>query len=88
MNKRIQTDVPLKNKLLSYLIYGIQRQIADRFSLLIYLKNGKSATLVFRSFQLKLQVLKCSESFVSENNHALPENVVQVYFKVCLNSKF
>ena len=33
---------------------------------------------------------KCSESVVSENNHALPENIVLVYFKVFLvrNSSF
>ena len=67
---------------------GIQRQIAILFSVLICLKNGKFATFVFLSFQLKLPYFKSSESDVSENNHVLPENIVLMYSKIFLNSKF
>ena len=42
----------------------------------------------FLSFQLKLQYFKSSESDVSDNNHVLPENIVLMYSKIFLNSKF
>ena len=51
-------------------------------SVMICLKNGKFATFVFISLQLKLQYFKCSESVVSKNNHALPDNIVLMYYKV------
>ena len=57
-------------------------------SILICLKNGKFATFVFQSFQLKPPYFKSSESNVSENNHVLPENIVLMYSKIFLNSKF
>ena len=63
-------------------------QITILFSILICLKNGKFATFVFLSFQLKLQYFKYSWSVFSENSHALPENIVLIYIKIFLNSKF
>ena len=33
------------------------------------------------SFQFKLQYVKGFETVVSENNHALPENIVLTYYK-------
>ena len=57
------------------------------FSILICLKNGKFATFVFRSFQLKLPYFKSSESDVIENNHVSLENIVLMYSKIFLNSK-
>ena len=57
----------------SYLIKNKKQwQIAILFSVLICLKNGKFATFVFWSFQLKLQYFKSSESVVPDNNHVLP----------------
>ena len=61
---------------------GIQWHIAIPFSVLICLKNGKFATWVYWSFQLKLPYFKSSESVVSENNHVLPENIVLMYSKI------
>ena len=55
---------------------------------MICLKSGKFATFVFLSFQLKLQYLICSKLVISENNHALPENIALMYSKVILNLKF
>ena len=49
---------------------------------LICLKNGKFATFGFLSFQLKLQYFKYASSVFSENNHALPENIVLIYSKI------
>ena len=63
-------------------------QIAILFSVLIYLKNGKFATFVFWSFQLKLQYFEYSSSVFCENSHALPENIVLIYSKIFFNSKF
>ena len=42
------------------------------------------------SFRLKHQYLKCSESVVSENKHALLENIALMYSKVLFirNSSF
>ena len=45
-------------------------------------KNGKFATFSCFSFQLKLQHFKCSESVVSESNHALPGTIDLMYSKV------
>ena len=42
----------------------------------------------FLKFSTQLQNFKCSESVVSENKHALPENIVLMYHKVFYNSKF
>ena len=60
-------------------------QIAVLFSVLICLKNGKFATFVFWSFQLKVQYFKYSWSVLSENSHALPENIVLIYSKIFFN---
>ena len=45
-------------------------QIAILYIVLICLKNGKFATFVFWSFQLKLQYFKYTSSVFSANNHA------------------
>ena len=66
--------------------YLMKKEYIDTF-LLIWLKTGIFATFVFWSFQLQLQYFKCSESVVSENKHALPENIVLVYSKVFLIEK-
>ena len=42
---------------------------------------------IFEVFNSNLNILKYSESITSENNHALPENIVLMYYKVFLNSK-
>ena len=63
-------------------------QIAILFFVLICLKNGKFATLVFWSFQLKLQYFKYSMSVFSANSHAFAENIVLIYSKIFLNLKF
>ena len=55
MNDRIQIDLPLK-KIRKYRLYFVFR--------IDLIKNGKFATCVFWSFQLKLQYLKSSESVV------------------------
>ena len=47
MNNRIQTDLPLK--MIHVSLIHVTRQIAILFSVLICLKNGKFATLVFSS---------------------------------------
>ena len=40
-------------------------------------------------FSTQNLIFKCSEPVVSENNHALPENIVLMYTKCCyFNSKF
>ena len=43
---------------------------------MIYLKNGKFATLIYNlSFELKLLYFKCSKAVVSEKSHALLANI-------------
>ena len=84
----MQTDLRLKIIQNHAIKNGIQWQIAILFSVLICLKNGQFATFVVWSFQLKLPYYKNSEWVVSENNHVLPENIVLMYSKIFLNSKF
>ena len=45
-------------------------------------------TFVFWSFQLKLPYFKSSVSVVSENNRVLPKNIILMYSKIFVNSKF
>ena len=80
MNYKLQTDLPLKQNTLTncYFVYRID----------LFEKRVNFVTLVFLSFHLKHQYLKCSKSVISENKHAPLENIVLMYSKVFFNSKF
>ena len=90
MNNRILTDLPYKMIPVS-LICVTKWNTFDKLLfcfLCCLLKNGKFATFVFLSFQLKLQFFKYSMLVLSENSHALPKNIVLICSKIFFNSKF
>ena len=84
MNNKIQTDhLPLKRNTLTDCFFVCVYRIV------LFEKRVHFATFVFLFiFRLKYQYLKCSESVVSANKHALPKNIVLMYSEVLFNSKF
>ena len=90
MNNRIHTDLPLKMIHVSLIHVTKWIQLINCYFVfvMICLKNGKFATFVFLSFQLKLQYFEYSLSVFSANSHALPKNIVLIYSKIFFNSKF
>ena len=77
----IQTDLPLKK--IHITLKLIQILIAILFSVLICLKKGEKLWLsVFEVFNSNNNILKWYKSLVSENFHALSENIYLMYSKV------